>query len=562
MRKLRLTLAALAAIAAAASCATMEEIEPSDVRMLAGGDHPSITFSASLGASTKTVYNEDKSVSWAEGDCLTVFDAAGHSETFTVEEECDNFSFTSNGTLADGPYYAVAGYGDATPTFDKDKAAISVALPAAVTDGTFASADLIASTTSGTSFTFHHALGILKMSITSDDISAIEFSAEGVTGEDGVKIGFGEDGAPDITCDKSGSSVTIEGITGPGTYYMAVNPGTYEDGFTIYLTCDGARKKLSSDKALTATAGKVINLGELDESKATTINEWQLVTALGDLCVGDQVIIAAANYLYAMSTTQGETNRSSTDITKSDDKSKLAQEPSSSVQILTIEKGSVSGTYAFNTGDGYLYSASSKSNCLGTQDDIDANASWAISVSDGVASLASQGSNTRNTMLFSLTTKIFTSYKSDSKMSPIALYRNITVSGEGPSLEEINSFLEETVWGAYDYNPSTNALTPLYQYDVRKGSEAAGTAQYAVSGSGENVSFRLQCLKEGLLASVSLPTTTPVADNTYTASIFACGVDGISDGVTGMDLTVAKLTDDAIWLCQEGGTAAFIIPTK
>ena len=117
----RIIIAAAATVAAAA-CANVEEMIPADRQSLLSGqgENAPVTFTASVGIDSKTSIDEDRKVSWAAGDVITVFDAEGRSEAFTVEEDCASYSFTSTGTLGDGPYYAVAGYGEDTPSFDKD----------------------------------------------------------------------------------------------------------------------------------------------------------------------------------------------------------------------------------------------------------------------------------------------------------------------------------------------------------------------------------------------------------------------------------------------------------
>ena len=68
----------------------------------------------------------------------------------------------------------------------------------------------------------------------------------------------------------------------------------------------------------------------------------------------------------------------------------------------------------------YLYAASSSSNYLRSQDDVDANAKWAISVSEGVASIVATESSNRNVMRYNESSKLFSCYEDGQK--DIALY--------------------------------------------------------------------------------------------------------------------------------------------
>ncbi|MBO5480261.1 MAG: InlB B-repeat-containing protein [Clostridia bacterium] len=147
---------------------------------------------------------------------------------------------------------------------------------------------------------------------------------------------------------------------------------------------------------------------------------WTLVTDAGTLLAGDEIIIAAKDYNYALSTTQNGNNRGQAEITKSDNAATLTAE----VQQLTLEEGTKSGTFAFNTGDGYLFAASSNSNYLRTESTLSANSSWTISIAtDGTATVKAQGTNTRNWMRYNNSSKIFAAYASGQK--DIVLYKLI-----------------------------------------------------------------------------------------------------------------------------------------
>lgn len=145
---------------------------------------------------------------------------------------------------------------------------------------------------------------------------------------------------------------------------------------------------------------------------------WTLVTDASTLAIGDEVVVAAANYNYAMSTEQRSNNRGSVEIAKSDNVITI----NDNVQTLTLEAGTQNGTFAFNTGSGYLYAASSESNHLKTQASIKANGSWSIEISNKIATIKAQ-ENSRNWMRFNNSNdpKIFSCYASG--QTDIALYK-------------------------------------------------------------------------------------------------------------------------------------------
>lgn len=137
---------------------------------------------------------------------------------------------------------------------------------------------------------------------------------------------------------------------------------------------------------------------------------YNLVTDPTTLKVGDKVIIAASNADVALGTTQNTNNRKAESITKDGN---TVVNPGAAVQILTLEKGSLDNTCAFNTGSGYLYAASSSKNYLKTQAKIDANASFRVSYADGLTTIKAKGANTHNLLKYNSSSSIFSCYSSD-----------------------------------------------------------------------------------------------------------------------------------------------------
>ena len=161
----------------------------------------------------------------------------------------------------------------------------------------------------------------------------------------------------------------------------------------------------------------------------------QLVTDASTLAEGDQVIIAAKDYDYALSTTQNKNNRGQASIKKDGNTATLAE----GVQVLTLEAGTESGTFAFNTGDGYLYAASSSSNYLKTETTLSANSSWSITIADGVATVVAQGTYTRNVLQYNQSSSLFACYSSASQKA-VCLYKLAEESEEVTAIrEELNS---------------------------------------------------------------------------------------------------------------------------
>ena len=120
-----------------------------------------------------------------------------------------------------------------------------------------------------------------------------------------------------------------------------------------------------------------------------------LVTDASTLKVGDEIIIAAKDNDFAMGE-QKTNNRAAVAVTKSEDKLTLT----AGVQKLTLKQGAKENTFAFDTGSGYLYAASSSKNHLKTESKLSDNSSWSVAIADGKATVIAQGANTRNVMKY------------------------------------------------------------------------------------------------------------------------------------------------------------------
>ena len=145
-----------------------------------------------------------------------------------------------------------------------------------------------------------------------------------------------------------------------------------------------------------------------------------LVTDASTLKDGDEIIIAAKDNDFAMGE-QKTNNRAAVAVTKSEDKLTLT----AGVQKLTLKQGAKENTFAFDTGSGYLYAASSSKNHLKTESKLSDNSSWSVAIADGKATVIAQGANTRNVMKYNSNSKLFACYASGQQ--DIAIYKLETV---------------------------------------------------------------------------------------------------------------------------------------
>lgn len=137
---------------------------------------------------------------------------------------------------------------------------------------------------------------------------------------------------------------------------------------------------------------------------------WTKVTDATTLAVGEEIVIVASGSNHALGADKGN-NRNAATITKSGDTVTINDD----VQIITLEEGKVSGTFAFNVGNGYLYAAGSGSgnNYLKTKTTLDANGSWKIEISSsGVATIKAQGTYTNNWLRKNSQSALFSCYAS------------------------------------------------------------------------------------------------------------------------------------------------------
>ena len=131
------------------------------------------------------------------------------------------------------------------------------------------------------------------------------------------------------------------------------------------------------------------------ECGAYRTSKWEQVTDAGDLKEGDKIIVVAKDANYALGS-QATNNRTGVEIIKNDGTIIINE----NVQIIILEAGSISGTFAFNVGNGYLYAASTSNNYLKTQNDKNVNSAWTITITDGVASIVAKSSENRNVMQY------------------------------------------------------------------------------------------------------------------------------------------------------------------
>lgn len=199
--------------------------------------------------------------------------------------------------------------------------------------------------------------------------------------------------------------------------FLDVNVDVEDNTVTVTVSENKTPNERSAQVTLTCGEATpvVLTITQLGASS----DVWELVTGAASISVGDKIVIVAKDFNYALSTTQNNNNRGQAVVTKNTNTVSFG----SDVQIMTVEEGIVDGTFAFNTGDGYLYAASSSSNYLKTRGTINENASWSITVENEVAKIVAQGTNTRNMLQYNNTSSLFSCYAEDKPQASISIYK-------------------------------------------------------------------------------------------------------------------------------------------
>ena len=233
---------------------------------------------------------------------------------------------------------------------------------------------------------------------------------------------------------ENSASSTISLLTNKvSDIFFACAPADLSGGkLDITVTTENGTYEKSIDltgKTLKFESGKISKFTVNGFTKKESDEVYTLVTDASTLKIGDKIIIAAATADFAISTTQNNNNRGRAAVTKTNNNTIV--NPGADVQLFTLEAGTKVGTYAFNTGSGYIYAASSSNNYLRTQQENNDNGSWTITcTATGTATIKASGTNSKNLLKYNSNTtsgKVFSCYSSG--QSDVAIYSD----GKGTS---------------------------------------------------------------------------------------------------------------------------------
>ena len=228
---------AFAAVAALTACTNEENpVTPS-------GNGGKVTFIADFNDTVETKvsaeYDGDLrkvTVKWDEGDQVGVYAGLGAPVLYEASTSGASTTLVSESDLAAAEtYYGVYPY---TADAILDNGTVTMTLPAEQVASTESfSAHLAVASTTGTRMSFVNVAGLVKVVVSCDFITSIEFKGnndEVVAGDVVVNIA-------DATYEKNPAGAKVITVTPPaghssfarGSYYFPILPQTFEQGFTV-----------------------------------------------------------------------------------------------------------------------------------------------------------------------------------------------------------------------------------------------------------------------------------------------------------------------------------------
>lgn len=226
-----------------------------------------VTFTASMDPSSRTVLVAGNEVEWVAGDAISLFDGETNREVATPDSG-PTATFTTELSAA-GPWYALYPY-DADASVSG--AVIRSELPAAQTavEGTFGPGQNISvARSAGALLFFKNVLSYIKFVPGRSDIVSVTFAGnDGETVAGGIDIDY-NDGIPSWSAVSPVKQVTLSSPSGclkaGKSYYIAILPQTFEKGVSLTFTSkDGLSLSVSTSETVTCPRSILLNVGTPD----------------------------------------------------------------------------------------------------------------------------------------------------------------------------------------------------------------------------------------------------------------------------------------------------------
>ena len=259
MKKILYNVFAAAAIASLYSCAK-ESKDPSAVQ------DGYVYLEATIDPASKTILTSGNKVNWIAGDQISLFDGSVNKQLATADEGATaSFTFTADN---EGPWYALY---PSNASASINGSVITTSLPAAQTAvaGSFADDLNIAVALSNEGkLAFKNALGLIKFTVGADanivKVTLTGNNNETLAGTVDIDYNSGE---PSWTIN-SAAATSIE-LTGSfvqgSTYYFAVLPQTFTQGFTLTYTDNADNQRIeTTNNEMVLGRSQIRNIGSPD----------------------------------------------------------------------------------------------------------------------------------------------------------------------------------------------------------------------------------------------------------------------------------------------------------
>lgn len=226
-------------------------------------------FSASVEA-TRTVLENEGSVSWEAGDEISLFDPSGNNNKFVTSVGGESVTFSGTAVNAGGKYYALYPY-DANANLSGPVFTTTLPVQQSARDGSFASMlnpSVAVADGADSSLEFKNTCAVVKFSFevtASDEISKVVFS--GNNGEPlagSLQIDAYSPSAA-VLADGASSEIELSGTLISGTdYYFVVGPCSLENGFTItFYNSEGKAWSRVGTNPASLKSGHILDLGKI-----------------------------------------------------------------------------------------------------------------------------------------------------------------------------------------------------------------------------------------------------------------------------------------------------------
>ena len=360
-------------------------------------------------------------------------------------------------------------------------------------------------------FTAYGKLSFKNLNLNGAEVSSVSISSSAnIAGRWNYIVATNE-----YAVNSGNNTITLTTDATENLWFACAPVGTM-NGQTLKFTINTSNGPLSKEITLTGDKYKfesghianiVVDMAGIEFAKSDV---YTLVTDISQLTVGSKVIIAASNYAAAMSTTQNKNNRAEAGQSKKDN---TIVDPADNVEILEVETGASTGTFALRATkeEGYIYAAggTGSNNHLKTKAQKDNVSSWTITIAEnGEATLkCADATVARNTLMYNDSNKIFSCYASGQKA--VSIYK---LQGSGTVLENYLSVSTTSI--EVDADAESTSFTVSSDLDW---TATSADATVNVSENTVNVEFEANTTNE---------------PKTYTVTVSAEGVESKTVTIT------------------------------